>query len=194
MVHVKLLSKLSFYGLCDPLITWIKNFLIGRTQYVKIDAFCSSMGTVISGVPQGSVLGPVLYILYINDISRCINFGVKNKLFADNTNLYSSFDDFATLDLLQSCLCTINEWSDHWQLSLSSSKCVVLNVRPSGSCGKSDKYIYKIGSAQLPCVESVTDLGVTYCNRLKFSLHIDAIVTKASLRAKLILHCFRSRK
>ena len=76
---------------------------------------------------------------------------------------------------------------------ISPSKCVVLNVRPSGSRGDSDKYIYKIGSVELPCVESITDLGVTYCNRLKFSLHIDAIVTKASLRAKLILHCFRSR-
>ena len=137
------------------------------------------------------MLGPVLFILYINDISRCINSGVKIKLFADGTKLYSSFNDFATLDLLQSCLCAITEWwSDHWQLSLSPSKCVVLYVRPSGSHRNFDKYIYKIGSVELSCVESVTDVGVTYCNRLKFSLHIDAIVTKAFLRAKLILHCF----
>jgi len=113
-------------------------------------------------------VGPVLFILYINDISRCINSGVKIKLFADDTKLYSSFDDFATPNPLQSCLCAITEWSDHWQLSLSPSKCVVLNVRPSGSRGNFDKYIYKIGSVELPCVESVTDLGVTYCNRLKF--------------------------
>jgi len=76
---------------------------------------------------------------------------------------------------------------------LSPSKCVVLNVRPSGSRENFDKYIYKIVSVELPCVESVTVLGVTYCNRLKLSLHVDAIVTKAYLRAKLILHCFRCR-
>jgi len=100
------------------------------------------------------VLGPVLFILYINYISRCVNSGVKKiKLFADDTKLYSSFDDFATPDLLQSCLCAITEWSDHWQLSLSPSKCVVLNVRPSGSRGDFDKYIYKIGSVELPGVD-----------------------------------------
>jgi len=92
--------------------------------------------------------------------------------------LYSLFDNFATPDLLQSCLCAISERSDHWQYYHSPSNCVV-DVRPSGSHRNSDKYIYKIGSVELPCVESVTDLGVTYCNRLKFSLHIDAIVTKA---------------
>ena len=116
MVHVKLLAKLSCYGICDQLITWIKNFLVGRIQYVKIDDSCSSTCPVISGVPQGSVLGPVLFILYVNDIVDCANPGVTVKLFADDTKLYSAFDDLVTPDYLQSCLSAITEWTDHWQL------------------------------------------------------------------------------
>lgn len=193
VVHVKLLAKLSCYGICDQLITWIKNFLVGRIQYVKIDDSCSSTCPVISGVPQGSVLGPVLFILYVNDIVDCANPGVKVKLFADDTKLYSAFDDLVTPAYLQSCLSAITEWSDHWQLKLSPSKCVVLHVYPPGSGNIHGNYTYHIGSINLPCVDSVTDLGITYCNKLKFSLHVDNIVCKASLRAKLILHCFQSR-
>ena len=87
-------------------------------------------------------------------------------------------------DCLQSCLTAISDWSNYWQLTLSPTKCSVLHVMPAGvSC---TSFPYHIDNAALPVVDFVTDLGVTYDNKLKFQPHIDRIVSKAALRAKLI--------
>jgi len=80
-----------------------------------------------------------------------------------------------------------------WQLKLSPSKCSVLHVSPSTRSTNDCSYPYHIGDVTLPYVDCVTDIGVTYDNRLRFSSHINKIVTKASLRAKLIIRCFQSR-
>jgi len=69
--------------------------------------------------PQGSVLGPVLFILYVNEIMDCVCPGVTVKLFADDAKLYSAFDDTITPEYLQTCLTRTAEWSNHWQLTLS---------------------------------------------------------------------------
>ena len=86
------------------LLDWIKSFLTGRIQFVKISGMCSPTCAVISSVPQGRVLGPVLFIAYVNDIVDCIVQGITVKLFADDTKLYSAFDALVTPDCLQSCL------------------------------------------------------------------------------------------
>jgi len=72
VIHDKLLAKLACYGINEQLLVWIKNFLVGREQFVKIADACLSVCAVISGVHQGSVLGPVRFILYVNDIVDCI--------------------------------------------------------------------------------------------------------------------------
>jgi len=163
---------------------WIKSFLTKRSQYVKI-ATCF----VTSGVPQGSVLGPVLFIVFVNDIcdvSDCVTV----KLFADDTELYSVIENSVDRDNLQSCLTAIFEWSAHWQLSLSPSKCSVLQVPSVHVSSYCDNHITDV---ILPNVDSVTDLGVTFDSKLGCVSHIDNIVSKASLRSKLILTCFQSR-
>jgi len=192
VVHQKLLAKLSCYGINGQLLTWIKSFLTGRTQYVIIAGSYSHTCCVISGVPQGSVLGPVLFIVFVNDICKVVCDGVTVKLFADDTKLYSVINTAADHDNLQSCLSAIYNWSAHWQLTLSPSKCSVLHVSPT----QASNYRfcnYYVNDAVLPSVDCVTDLGVSYDNKLRCAPHIDKIVSRASLRSKLILNCFQSR-
>ena len=90
LVHSKLLIKLSSYGISHELFGWIKCFLEGRTQSVSIDGHVSTPLDVVSGVVQGSNLGPLLFILFINDIVDIISGPSKCKLFADDLKLYSS--------------------------------------------------------------------------------------------------------
>ena len=83
MVHSKLLAKLACCGISHMMIAWIKCFLLNRSQFVKVSHCSSSPCGVLSGVPQGSVLGPVLFILFVNDICNIVPSGVNLKLFDD---------------------------------------------------------------------------------------------------------------
>ena len=116
VIHTKLLDKLECYGVDRMLLNWIRNFLNNRIQFVKIAGMCSPTSFVISGVPQRSVLGPVLFVVYVNDIYDVVPTGATVKLFADDIKLYSVFDGNLTPHSLQSCLTAISDWSDHWQL------------------------------------------------------------------------------
>ena len=150
------------------------------------------MCDVLSGVLQGSVLGPALFIIYADDICDIIRTEVTVKfvkLFADDTKIYSALSDRMSAECLQACLDAISSWSDHWQLALSPSKCTDLHVAAADKCRV--RFSYSVAGQTLPVVKSVTDLGITYNNKLKFGLHIDKIYTKASLRAKLILEYFQ---
>jgi ribonuclease P/MRP protein subunit RPP40 len=190
VVHSKLIAKLTYYGVNDMLLKWIESFLVGRSQFVRIGSSISNSCAVLSGVPQGSVLGPVLFIIYVNDIPR--SRGVSIKLFADDTKLYTVLqDDSIASAELQNCLDAICEWSNEWQLKLAPAKCIVMRIRSGHSLKCSPSY--HIGANSLPVVTSCTDLGVSYDDRLSFSPHLSKIVVKASQRAKLILKCFRSR-
>ena len=106
-------------------------------------------------------------------------------------NVYSTLSDDMSVECLQACLHAISSWSDHWQLTLSPSKCTVLHVVAEDKCRA--RFSYSVAGHTLPVVESVTDLGVTYDNKLKFGPHIDKVCSKASSRAKLILKCFQTR-
>ena len=90
--HTKLLLKLQTYWICGDLLGWITSFLCSRTQSVKIFDVLSSVIAVSSGVPQGSVLGPILFLLYVNDIVDIFSgLWVSCKLYADDVQLYSSY-------------------------------------------------------------------------------------------------------
>jgi ribonuclease P/MRP protein subunit RPP40 len=172
------------------LLKWIESFPVGLSQFVRIGSSISNSCAVLSGVPQGSVLGPVLFIIYVNDIPR--SRGVSVKLSADDTKLYTVLqDDSIASAELQNCLDAICEWSSEWQLKLAPAKCIVMRIFDLDTLKCS--HSYHIGANSLPVVTSCTDLGVSYDDQLSFSPHLSKIVVEASQRAKLILKCFRSR-
>ena len=191
VVHSKLLAKLASFGVSGNLFKWLASFLHDRTQIIKIGNCFSRPHDVLSGVPQGSVLGPLLFLLFINDIGQI--FGTDDnivtvKLFADDVKIYVAIEKISDCVTLQKGLDALYDWARYWQLSVSADKCLILHI---GSTNKS--YAYSIGSKSLPDVITVRDLGVTIDSQLKFDVHINNIVTKANQRSSLILRCFRSR-
>ena len=123
--HSKLIFKLSLYNIRGNLLKWITAFLTDRSQQVKISSALSDPIRIVSGVPQGSVLGPTLFLLFINDLSSVVNnLECTIKLFADDLKLYSSYRDKNHSHDLTVALERIIIWSDTWQLPIASKKCI----------------------------------------------------------------------
>ena len=185
--HSKLLHKLKSYNFCASTINWITSFLADRTQAVKCNQTLSSSVHVTSGVPEGSVIGPVLFVLFINDLPS-ICYPCTIKLYADDVKVYFAIHDHTDRDTLQQCLDRIYDWSLKWELKFSYDKCQFLQL------GYFDPSLsYHLGSYVVKPSESVSDLGVTMHTSLKPSLHCSIIAKKANNRAKLILKCFLSK-
>ena len=120
--HSKLISKLEIFGIGGKLLFWIKDYLAdrSRTQAVKVGNKLSSFCSVCSGVPQGSVLGPLLFPVYINDLVGVFGDFLKVKLFADDVKIYVVVDNDTKVAVLQEGLNKLQTWSERWQLNLSS--------------------------------------------------------------------------
>ena len=140
--HQRLLGKLKAYGINGKITKWIKNFLVGRKQRVKVNGILSAWAAVISGIPQGSVLGPILFVLFIHDLPDMINSTVH--IFADDTKVYrrvASDDDRAKL---QEDINSLVQWSDTWQLRFNADKCKVLQLGHNNN-----QYTYDMAGVEL---------------------------------------------
>ena len=122
----RLLLKLEAYGITGKLLNWIKDFLQGRTQRVVVRGVMSEELDVWSGVPQGSVLGPLLFLIYINDLLDGITS--KGKLFADDSKLFRSVKNRSDRMVLQNDLLKLQQWSNAWLLKFNEKKCKVMHI------------------------------------------------------------------
>jgi ribonucleases P/MRP protein subunit RPP40 len=185
--HKRLLKKLSSYGISGTLLDWVADFLHGRLQRVRVGESFSDWADVISGVPQGSVLGPLLFLIFINDLPESL--GCCIKLFADDTKLYSIISDDESADLLNNDLQALLEWSNRWQLDFNQKKCAILHLGVNNP-----RYIYRFESsdtaAELRESDEERDLGVIVDKRLSFESHIDKIVSRANRQLGLIKRSF----
>ena len=121
VAHQRLLYKMDWYGIRGKTNNWVKNWLTSRTQTVVVDGETSEEAEVISGVPQGTVLGPLLFILYINDIAE--NTSSTIRLFADDCLVYKNIKSQSDTTTLQEDLNTMANWSKKWQMSFNPKKC-----------------------------------------------------------------------
>jgi hypothetical protein len=192
IVFTKLIAKLSHYGISGKLLSFLSAFLHNREQCVVLENCFSSTSSVLSGVPQGSVLGPVLFIIFINDVSSVCIGNTKHKLFADDVKLYTSFNiDDSNCSNLQQSLDQLSSWASLWQLDININKCCVLPIRNKSSSSISHPYF--INGLQLSCSSSVSDLGITIDSRLSFNQHISNVLTKATQRSGAFFRGFASR-
>ena len=181
--HERLLNKIQAYGIRGKLHRWIRDFLNNRQQIVKINNESSTTLHVKSGIPQGSVLGPILFILYINDLPDQINSNLK--IFADDTKIFRAVQSLEDKSSLETDLAKLIEWSTKWQLPFNVEKCKVIHY---GSLNPNNRY--RMGNAELTTDLQEKDLGVVFDNKIKFDLHINQIIAKANSRLGLIRYTF----
>ena len=163
--HSKLLHKLTFYGFSGKLHAWISTWLSGRTQTVKLGSSFFSLKSVLSGILQGSILGPLLFLIYINDLIDLLSPDSHPTLFADDLKLVSDTspvfipgsDSLVAPRLLQSSLDHLLLWSSLWQLPIPIPKCSVLSISNSKLLRTRH---YLIGNHPLLQVFNCSDLGV----------------------------------
>ena len=166
--HRRLLWKLAAYGIKGKLLDWITKFLTDRNQVVVINGTESENARVVSGIPQGTVLGPLLFVIYINDLLD--NVKSNGLLFADDTKIFRSITCKEDALSLQADIHTMENWSDNWLLNFHSGKCHVLTL------GKLENiriaYRYIIQGQEIEHVFSEKDLGVYIDSELTFDEHV----------------------
>ena len=182
--HLKLQQKIEAYGITDKASRWIKSFLSNRRQRVLVNGEISEWTAVTSGVPQGSILGPILFILYINDLPSKVHCNIT--LFADDTKLYTSINTAQDHMMLQEDIDCLVEWSNIWNLSFHPEKCKVMRI---GS-NKEDLYNYSMNGNILNYTEEECDLGLTIDCKLNFESHISSKINKANKIMGLIRRSF----
>ena len=184
--HKRLLTKLEAYGIRNQTLTWIKAFLVGRTQQVVLNNVHSDQADVLSGVPQGTVLGPCLFLCYINDITETISSDIS--LFADDTLLFRQINTPNDQVILQEDLCKLQEWSTKWLIRFNVSKCVHMSIRPRRTQQTHRRY-YLNGEC-IPRNETTKYLGITLDENLLFDHHIENIIKQANQSLGLIRRNF----
>jgi len=166
---------------------------MGRKQRVVINGLKSTWKAVISGVPQGSVLGPILFLIYINDIVD--NISCTAYLFADDMKLFNGITHDADMARLQSDICAVDAWTDQWLLKLNAQKSKVMTVnRCNNHQFTSTSYHPPAGGSnhQLQMVCEEKDLGVVIDSNLQFDNHILEKVKTANRILGLIKRCFKN--
>ena len=186
--HQKLPLKLHKYGIRGPTLKWIQAFLSDRTQTVVIENEKSDTVPVTSWVPEGSVLGPILFLIYINDLPDTTKS--KVRLFADDTAIYLAVSSLEDAPILQQDLDRLHQWELQWDVGFNPSKCVVIHVTRSRTPVPSQYLLH--GQA----LESFADskyLGVEISKNLSFNNHIQNIITSASRSPGFLKRNIRSQ-
>jgi hypothetical protein len=173
--HQRLLQKLTYYGVNGSTNAWIEAFLSHRTQKVSCSGTHSDSVAVTSGVPQGSVLGPLLFLLFINDISDHIDSHMR--LFADDSIIYREINNIDDCHKLQKDLDTVCDWAAKWQMSFNVKKCHVLPITLKR---KRRNHLYTMNGHPLTPASSHPYLGVTISQDLSWNKHTDEVAAKSN--------------
>ena len=179
--HRHLIYKMSKYGITGQVLKWIESFLYQRSQRVVIHGSMSEIFSVTSGVPQGSVLGPILFLIFINDLP--LEIISLLSLFADDSKMFSRIiseknrkkSNVNGNEILQKDLDTIREWAIKWKMEFNVDKCKIMHLGK-----RNPRHTYNMGGTNLAVSTEERDLGVLIDDQLDFDKHIRGIVNKAN--------------
>lgn len=177
-----LILKLQHYGVRGKLLHFIGSFLQGRKFQVRVESALSKEYEVFSGVPQGSVLGPLLFVVYLSDLYAGLKTNYSS--FADDTNLYCN--PLQQCVQLQDDLKIIKTWTKIWKMPLNDTKCTVLHIGQNNP-----KYSYFLDQTEIASVKQQKDLGVIITENLKWVQQITQIVKKTNALVYIIKASFR---
>ena len=176
--HQRLLKKIHHYGIRGNTYNWISDFLAERKQQVVVDGAISNQAPVVSGVPQGTVLGPLLFLLFINDLPEKLE--CKTRLFADDCIVYQEIRPktaASDADKLQRDLHRLAEWEKLWGMEFHPEKCSILSVT---RLTKPHQFKYKLKGHTLESTTSTKYLGINISSNLSWTQHIDKCTKKAN--------------
>ena len=184
--HQRLLSKLLAHGISGNIHNWLADWLSERKQRVVLNGVTSNWIDVKSGVPQGSVLGPMLFLIYVNDIDDGLTCKVSK--FADDTKIASKVTAILDEEALQSYLDRLARWANQWQMKFNVDKCKVLHI------GKNNNRVrYVMNGQQLSAVSKEKDLGITISSDLKPGQHCSEVVKTANKLVGFIGRVFNNK-
>ena len=181
--HRRLLLKVEKAGIQGPICDLIKDFLSNRKHRINVNGSYSSKSSVKSGIPQGSILGPLLFIIFINDLPNSI----KNHcmMFADDTKIFGNPGSSLQLDINRA-----DEWAQKWKMKFNVNKCKVLHFNK----GENNQYDYYMVDQHTMCKMTATpqekDIGVIFDNNLQFNSHITTTVNKCQQILSIIKRSF----
>ena len=171
--HKRLVKKVEAHGIIGKINIWVEEWLSNRSQRVVLNGKCSDWAAVTSGVPQGSVLGPVLFLVYINDIDKNITSHILK--FADDTKIFRATSNENDVVSLQNDLQTLIEWSAEWQMLFNADKCKSIHYGYNNP-----RHVYNMGGQQLQQVNQEKDLGVIITDNLKYGKQCATAAQKAN--------------
>ena len=184
--HDILLSKLDHYGIRGNLLLWLKSYLSNRKQYVDVSGVKSKEENIMVGVPQGSILGPLLFLIYINDLPAALNKLIP-VMFADDTNLIVKGNNIC--ELIKTLNAELESLSDYFKankLKLNTDKTKVVCFRKKGKVVPTDEFEILFYGKKLVCEKNATFLGIMLDEHLTWEDHCNAVANKMARNAGIL--------
>ena len=170
-----MLGKLSHYGIKSPVLRWTAAFLADRTQRVVIEGTHSPPAPVLSGVPQGTVLGPLLFLCHINDLPSVVNSQVR--LFADDCLMYRPIASEVDQVSLQRDLTALERWGETWGMKFNTQKCQIMTIARGR---RRLSHFYTLCGHILENVQEAKYLGIIISDELSWSPHVKSVFNRAN--------------
>ena len=185
--HERLMGKLAHYGIQGPTNQWIRASLTNRSMRVVVDGETSDPAPVLSGVPQGTILGPLLFLVYINDMPNVISEGTFIRLFADDCLVYRRIHSLQDQLTLQEDLNNLHCWATRWGMNFNPSKCHIMQIARAKPMMK----LYEMCGVILASVDRAKYLGVTVSKNLQWHDQVGTVTKKANSTLHMVARNLR---